>query len=71
MVFLLVNVMLYEFFTIIVHTQYLPQHSNWLWALISPIVRTVNRPPDLLPGFHLFRILSTTQLKARFSAATW
>ena len=63
--------MLYETFTIFVYTQYLRQHNNWLWALISPIVRTVNKSPDLLPGFDLFRILSTTEVKARFSTATW
>ena len=63
--------MLYETFTIFVYTQYLRQHSNWLWALVSPIVRTVNKSPALLAGFDLFRISSITQVKARFLAATW
>ena len=48
-------------FTIFVYTQYLRQHSNWRWALISPIVRTVNKSPKILAGF----ILSNTQVKAR------
>ena len=63
--------MLYVTFTIFVYSQYLRQHSNWLWALISPIVRTVNKSPDLLAGFDLFRFLSFTQVEARFLAATW
>ena len=58
--------MSYKTFTIFVYTQYLRQHSNWLWALISPIVQTMNKSPDLLAGFHLFRISSITQVKARF-----
>ena len=62
--------MSYITFTIFVYTQYLRQHSNWLWDPISPIVRTVNKSPDLLAGFDLIRILSITQVKARFLAAT-
>ena len=57
--------MSYITFTLFVYTQYLRQHSNWLRALISPIVRTVNKSPDLLAGFDLFRTLSITQVKAR------
>ena len=62
--------MSYVTFTIFVYTQYLRQHSNWLRALISPIVRTVNKSPNLLAGFDLFQIFSITQVKARSSAAT-
>ena len=58
--------MLYVTLTIFVYTQYFRQHSNWLWALISPIIRNVNKSPDLLAGFDLFRILSITQKKANF-----
>ena len=46
--------MSYLTFTIFVYTQYLRPDSNWLWALFSPIVRSVNKSPDLLPGFDLF-----------------
>ena len=62
--------MSYVTFNIFVYTQYLRQHSNWLWAFNSPIVRTVNKSPDLLAGFDLFQILSNTQVKARVLAAT-
>ena len=63
--------MSYITFTIFVYTQYLRQHSNWLRSPIFPIVRTVNKSPDLLAGFDLFQILSITQVKARVLAATW
>ena len=52
--FLLVNVMSYITFNLSVYTQYLRQHNKWLWALISPIVRTVNKSTNLLAGFDLF-----------------
>ena len=65
------NVMSCITLTIFVYTQYLSPYSNWLWALISPIVRTVSKSPDLLARFDLFRILSVTQVKARLLAATW
>ena len=58
-------------YILFVYTQYLRQQINWLCSLIFPIVQTVNKSPDLLAGFGLFQLLSTTQVKARFLAATW
>ena len=55
----------------LVYTQYLRLHSNWFKQLRFPqTFQNMKKSPDLLTGFDLFQVLSKTQAKARFLAAT-
>ena len=55
-------------YILFVYTQYLRQQINWLCSLFFPIVQTVKKSLDLLAGFGLLQLLSTTQVEARILA---